>query len=593
MRILRDQLDSEQEGIALDSARNLLVLAGPGSGKTHLLTNVAAYHIRRTPESRARVLCVTFTVEATNQLRQRLRDRRLGIRGSNRIHVSNFHQLGAQILHAYADQVGWNRNSQMLGESQEMLREILDELNLGYVRVQGLEIALGRLRNRRPAARGPIPPETLARIAGAYEARKVERGLWDFDDLVIRAVELLDRAPRVLQVLQTMFGFIVVDELQDTSGHQLELLARISGEGATPVFGVADDDQMIYAWRDARPENLSEFQMRFGADERYLLGNYRCPERIVEAANLIIAPTRQPGDDRIAVSRVVGRRGRVLVAGSDLGTDHPTLIGRVLRAELDAGVLPQQIAILSAVAFKFKEIKPALDAMAVPYVHVGDRSLASTPLARVVLATLSCQQGGSDDRARNRLIRVLSDALPLAEEWEVTAMAERLGATPTPDAALALSQEILSIPEADRNVAQIRRIIRAATAEAAAYSRPHSATAILVEWSRLDAKLRREERSIKLMTTFGAKGLEFNTVVMPYFDSELAPYSPRGQSIDWFEERRKLYVAITRARYRVIFAFTGQPSHFLSELGSVLEPWSAGSAREVDEIPAVPSLEAT
>jgi superfamily I DNA/RNA helicase len=87
------------------------------------------------------------------------------------------------------------------------------------------------------------------------------------------------------------------------------------------------------------------------------------------------------------------------------------------------------------------------------------------------------------------------------------------------------------------------------------------------------------------MTTFGAKGLEFNTVVMPYFDSELAPYSPRGQTIDWFEERRKLYVAITRTRYRVIFAFTGQPSRFIGELGSVLEPWSSIRAREADEVP--------
>lgn len=585
MRILRDQLDSEQEAIARDSASSLLVLAGPGSGKTHLLTNVAAYQVRRTPESRARVLCVTFTVEATNQLRQRLRDRRLGIRGSNRIHVSNFHQLGAQLLHAYADHVGWNRNSQMIVEPQEILGEILEELNLSYVRVQGLDSAIGRMRNRRPAANGPVAPETLARIAKAYEARKVERGLWDFDDLVIRAVELLDAAPRVLQILQTMFQYIVVDELQDTSGHQLELLARISREGETPIFGVADDDQMIYAWRDARPENLSEFQSRFGAAERYLLGNYRCPERIVHAANLVIAPTRQAGDDRLAVSRVVGRTGSVLVARSDPGADHPTFVGHVLRAELAAGVPPQQIAVLSAVAFKFKDIKPALDAMDVPYVHVGDRSLASTPLARLLLATLTCHQGHLDDPASTRLLRVLSEALPFAEEMELRNIAERLKATSTPEAALGLSQEILAIPSADRNVAHIRRIIRAAAGEASAYSRPHAATSILVEWSRLDAKLRREERSIKLMTTFGAKGLEFNTVVMPYFDSELAPYSPRGQAIDWSEERRKLYVAITRARYRVILAFTGPPSRFIGELGTVLEPWSTTRGREAGEIP--------
>lgn len=586
MRILKEQLDSEQEAIALESSRTLLVLAGPGSGKTHLLTNVAAYHVRRTPDSRSRVLCVTFTVEATNQLRQRLRDRRLGVRASNRIHVSNFHQLGAQVLHAYADQVGWERTSQMLGEPQELLREILDELNLGYVRVQGLDTALGRHRNRRPATGGPVPPETLARIAEAYEVRKVERGVWDFDDLVIRAVELLDRAPRVLQVLRTMFGFIVVDELQDTSGHQLELLARISDEGKTPIFGVADDDQMIYSWRDARPENISEFQARFKAEERYLLGNYRCPERIVQAANIVIAPTRVAGDDRMAVSRVIGRKGQVLVAGTAEGLDHPLVVAGVVHAELEAGVPPEQIAVLSAVAFKFKELKPAFDATGIPFVHVGDRSLATTPLARVLLSTLSCQRAIPDERARNRLLRVLSAALPLADESEIRDIAERLEATSTPDAALALSQEVLSIAGQDRDVAHIRRIIRAATTEASAYSRQHTATSILVEWSRLDAKLRRDERSVKLMTTFGAKGLEFDTVIVPYFEEGLAPYAPQGQSIDWSEERRKLYVAITRARYRVIFAFTGRPSRFLGELQPALTGWSTSIAHEIEEAPS-------
>ena len=252
MEILAAQLDDEQRAIAVDSAGSRLVLAGPGSGKTRLLTNVAAYQVRTSPAARWRVLCVTFSVEATSEMRRRLSDPMLGVHRSRRLHVANFHQLGGHILHSYADQAGWPRNSQMLGEASELMDEVIRDLKLGYdVRVPSVVTAIDRMRNARPVATPPVPSATLERIAEAYDARKLERGLWDFNDLIIRTLELLDKAPRVLGVLQKMFGYIVVDELQDTSGHQLELIARLSNEGQTPVFGVADDDQMIYAWRDA------------------------------------------------------------------------------------------------------------------------------------------------------------------------------------------------------------------------------------------------------------------------------------------------------------------------------------------------------
>ncbi len=587
MNILHDRLDPEQERIALGSETSALVLAGPGSGKTRLLTNVAAYRVRQTPNSRRRILCVTFSVEATNQLRQRLRDPRLGVVGTHRLHVANFHQLGAQILHAYADQAGWSRTSQTLDNPDEFMKELLGDLHLGYLNAQGVASAISRLRNRRPTGQTQVPAETLQRVAEAYEARKLERAVWDFDDLIIRSVELLDKAPAVLEVAQTMFGYIVVDELQDTSGYQLELLARISNEGQTPLFGVADDDQMIYAWRDARPENITEFEKRFRARDCLLVGNYRCPPKIVEAANTIIAPTRPDGAGRAAESRVEKREGQTIVRLTASGVDHGAVVAQVVQEEIVDGVEPKEIAILSAISFKFGDLKLAFDAArpTVPYVHIGDRTLIATPLARVLLATLNCRERLDSPASRTRLLVTLSRALPAEESAAIEALARQLIEASSPDAALSVARSALLIPTTDQAAVHIRRIVLAATRDAATYSQSHAATSIVLEWNRLDAKLRREEQSVKLMTTFSAKGLEFDTVVIPFFEDGLAPYVRKGTAPDaewWAEERRKLYVAVTRARRRVIFVCSGQPSTFLGELNGQLLTWSPTLLREVD-----------
>lgn len=588
MNILHDNLDPEQEKIALESGTSRLVLAGPGSGKTRLLTNVAAFHVRQTPNSRRRVLCVTFSVEATNQLRSRLRNPKLGVANSPRLHIANFHQLGAQILHAYADRGGWSRTSQTMDDPDEFMKELLGDLSLGYLNrnAQGVASAISRLRNRRSTENSPVPAHTLQQIADAYEARKLERCIWDFDDLIIRAVELLDKAPAVLEVVRTMFEYIVIDELQDTSGYQLELLSRISNDGAIPLFGVADDDQMIYAWRDARPENIAEFETRFRAQECLLVGNYRCPPKIVDAANAIIAPTRPTGAPRAAESRVTKREGQVITLVTGANVDHGAVVARVVGQELADGVAPKEIAVLSAIKFRFPELKTAF-ANAQPQitcVHVGDRTLATKPIVRVLLSALNCRERLDNPISRGRLLTTLSKALPTADAEDIKALAQELIDAPSPDAALTLVRKALSMPSNDEDAVHVRKIVLAATRDAAAYSQSHAATSIVLEWNRLDAKLRREEQSVKLMTTFGAKGLEFDTVVMPFFEKGFAPFERKGTPQDaewWAEERRKLYVAMTRARRRVIFVCGGEPSLFLGELAGHTIAWSANLPREL------------
>ena len=298
METLRHNLDEEQRRIAEITEENLLVLAGPGSGKTRLLTNTAAYRLRLAPREPWRVCCLTFTVEAARQLRSRLQSPELGEVPSRRVWVGNFHQFALMLLGSYGHLLGWPRTAGIITpvETELLLREVVLELGMGNVNVSDVRNAISATKGRRPPP-GSVDhrSESFVRLSQVYQARLREAALRDFDDLLVDAIRLLREQDSVRRVLNDTYRHIFVDELQDTNQIQMDLLQQLVDPTTVHIFGVADADQMIYTWRDARPENLEEFEHLFTARVVSLGGNYRCPERIVQAATAIIAnnPERQ------------------------------------------------------------------------------------------------------------------------------------------------------------------------------------------------------------------------------------------------------------------------------------------------------------
>ncbi len=200
------------------------------------------------------------------------------------------------LLGHHGHHVGWPRDAQVLDalEAQEFAKEAAVAVGLPALSGRDALSAISRLRNKRAPDASAGPAESLIALRAAYEARLDELRLRDFDDLILHSIRLLDERPDVAEIVRSTYRYLLVDELQDTSGWQLELVARLSNEGDTPVFAVADNDQMVYGWRDARAENLEEWEGRFGATRVNLLGNYRCPPRIVEAANALIGHNPGP-----------------------------------------------------------------------------------------------------------------------------------------------------------------------------------------------------------------------------------------------------------------------------------------------------------
>jgi superfamily I DNA/RNA helicase len=574
VRVLERYLSPEQKGIAeLSVERNLLVVAGPGSGKTHLLTHVAAYQVRRSHPASWRVLCLTFGKEASKEMRSRLRQPRLEIQQPWRVVVDNFHGFASELLGRYGHLQGWPRDAQIFddSEAQEVVGEVINELDLRNLTPKAAYDGMKQLRHRRPLT-GRVPAPTLAQIRLAYELRMAELKARDYDDLVLHAIRLLDDQPRVAEIVRQTYRYIVVDELQDTSGFQLEFVARLSGEGNTRIFGVADDDQMIYGWRDARAENIDEWESRFGAQRRQLLGNYRCPANIVAAANSLIAHNR-PNVADAPYSLRTDRQGELLIAQAS-ANDKETeaeLVADIVEAEVARGVAAAEVAILAPNRFLFDHIESALDGRGIACVRVGEDPAAARPLARVLRTALALAVAPTNERGRARLGQLLGfhgdrdgadEAIDsLLDASSVAEMIERVRVR-------------IDLPDDDEDLVHARQIVSLAQREWGGDPPSVIGRRIALEWHRLSVQLQRGQAAVKIMTTFGAKGLEFRTVVLPGFGWGEIPYVPRGRVFtesDLEEERRKLYVEITRSSDRVVFTYrTQSPAELLGEIDSSL-----------------------
>ncbi|MBF6599637.1 MAG: ATP-dependent helicase [Dehalococcoidia bacterium] len=553
MEILRACLDEEQLEIASQVDRPMLVLAPPGSGKTHLLTNTVAYRLRSTPDERFRICCLTFSVEAAREMRKRLMDKTLCAPG-HRLTVANFHQLGASLLGRWGHLIGWPRNAGMLvpPERDEFIQRLLDEHG-SNAKAQNVGTAISNFKGRREGRAG-IPAETLRALAQAYEEALVERRLRDFDDLIIHTLQLLREQPRVRAVLRDAYRYVFVDELQDTNQLQLDLIGELVGERCT-VFGVADDDQMIYAWRDARPENIAEFVERFGAEERMLRGNYRCPPAVVDAANAVIAVNARRRDELMA-SRRTDIQGEVILDGANGAEDEAELIVGYIIEELDQGTPAGEIVVLAPHRFMFKNLRPTLEANEIPHVVLGMDDFTKIPTVRAVRGCLNAMAGGtalSDEiRTANQLAG--ERIFPIASAR--AAVDAGIGSRPRSlmDALLdALNCGSVRAPLRDaEQVRLLNRMLTQAVAEHEPSNSVELAQLVLMEWSRLEAAASRAEQKVKIMTSFTAKGLEYEVVILPFLNDGIVPYKRRGGAQNWEEARRLFYVAITRAKRRVI-----------------------------------------
>jgi DNA helicase-2/ATP-dependent DNA helicase PcrA len=538
-------LNGSQREAALALRGPVAILAGAGTGKTTTITHRIACQIRSGTFDASQILAVTFTEKAAGELKRRLRA--LGVDG---VEARTFHSAAlSQLSRLWPSHTGeplpdvLDHKAPLIGSLANALppphrflprRELASEIEWAKNRMIPPDRYLAELGDHEP----PIPAELMLRIFDGYERRKRTMGRLDFEDMLGLALRLFDEHPEAAEVVRSRFAAFTVDEYQDVNPLQAGLLERWLGPH-DDLCVVGDDYQTIYAFTGASPELLLDFTRRFPhAAVVRLEENYRSTPEILELANRL-APHLGGGRKTLRSTRPSGP-APVARAAADEDGEVAAVVGAVRRLHDEEAVPLEEIAVLYRINARSEPFEEAFAAAGIAY-QVRDGAFLRRPGPRAVLQALK---------------RSAAD-VPVAEA--VAAVTDRLGYDPdgSPDAADEVTRQ--------SDLARLRSL-------ASEFGRAHpdgDHAAFLAELAQRFST-EHDGRGVNLLTYHRAKGLEFDAVFLPRLvDGELPFRSGRAKA-DPREERRLLYVGITRARRYLFLTWpTGgrsKPSPFLHDL---------------------------
>lgn len=292
-----DSLNEMQKKAVFQTEGPVLILAGAGSGKTRVLTHRIAYLIEEKGVNPWNILAITFTNKAAGEMRERV-DHLVGF-GSESIWVSTFHSACVRILRRFIDRLGYDTNFTIYDtdDQKSLMKEVCKYLQIDTktYRERALLNAISSAKNEMISpqefllqAEGDFSKQKIAEVYLEYEKQLRANNALDFDDLLVRAVQLFETQPDVLDYYQERFRYIMVDEYQDTNTVQFHLI-RILSSKYRNLCVVGDDDQSIYKFRGANIKNILNFESEFpDATVIKLEQNYRSTSNILNAANAVI-----------------------------------------------------------------------------------------------------------------------------------------------------------------------------------------------------------------------------------------------------------------------------------------------------------------
>ncbi len=603
-------LNSAQKEAVLHVDGPLLIVAGAGAGKTKTIVHRIAHLIEENIPASS-ILAVTFTNKAAGEMRDRVRNLLSGKRGGLPL-VATFHSLGVRLLREFHEEAGiprsfsiWDRDDSLRAVKTELKRMDTEEWTprqiLGAIsREKGGGKLLSEYRTHASSRREQV----VAQIWERYEhALKAEDSL-DFDDLLVRTLRLVRESPKTLSLLQNRWQYIIVDEYQDTSNVQYELMKLLSGERANMCV-VGDLDQCIYTWRQAEIENLLSFERVFpNVKVVRLEQNYRSTRTIIAAANAVI-------------EKNTNRIPKTLFSENETGepiTMHGALderyeawfVAEQAGALIDRGVPAQEIAVLYRENSQSRVLEEALLRAGLPYRVLGTRFFERKEVKDV----LSYLRAAINPKGTSDLVRIVG--VPPRGIGRVT-LEKLLSGRPLGAAAGKVSafQEILAkichavntLPTSEAvrfciEASGIQNMYSGKTEEdaehlgnvrelanlAAKYEDDEPPTGIerLLEEAALQSEqdeldINQGKSGISLMTVHAAKGLEFDAVFVIGMEQGLFPSLRSDESRDPEEERRLFYVALTRARKHLFLSYAYErtkygtrenalPSEFLSDI---------------------------
>jgi superfamily I DNA/RNA helicase len=632
---LLESLNPEQRRAVTTVRGPLLVLAGAGTGKTRVVTSRIA-HLLRTGVPPEAIVAVTFTNKAAGEMRDRLTalvGRRTDL---SALVVSTFHSLCVRILREGGEAVGVPPDFTIAdqGEQAGVVRKAARHVRaavglkpeeclrrISRLKCAGVTPAAAALRATEEAE------QTLASVYRRYEEALRGMHAVDFDDLLLRATALLEGDAPAAQAWRERVGHLLVDEFQDTNAVQYRLAQALAAPQDN-LCVVGDDDQSIYGWRGAVAAHILDFHKRYPAATVVRLEeNYRSTTTILDAANGLIRNNESRREKALWSRLGEGRRIRVLAA-EDQNDEAERIAAEIRRLVKGEGTKAADIAVILRTNAQTRPFEEELRAEGIPCVVVGGRAFFDRKEVRDVLSYLGAVANPRNDAA---LLRIVNTPARGLGDRSVEALAARARATGRPlQAFLSGAGEVPGLTAKARAAAEdlgrrlrawrkaahagettglVGRIIeetRYAEEIAHLYDNPLEQASRLNQALEVDESLRRylardprgglagfvreaallgkdeESRSaaadaVRLITVHSAKGLEFPVVYVAGLEEGLLPHRNAEEEGTIEEERRLLYVALTRARRRLTLSYCRErvtrgkgaarsPSRFLAEI---------------------------
>lgn len=642
------QLNDQQMTAVHYTKGPLLVLAGAGSGKTRVIIEKIVYLVHGRGLPAARIAAITFTNKAAREMKERL-GRRLGRERAAEITVSTFHSLGWKILRAHHQQLGYRPGISILDEtdSQTVVRDLLPE-GTSPERVKLARFQVSRWKNRAMAA---ADVDTTFHSSGEqavwslyqqYEEHLKNLNAVDFDDLILQPLRALREEDTRLKWQQEI-RYLLVDEYQDTNETQYQMLRFLAGADGR-LTAVGDDDQSIYGWRGAQPENLQQLAGDYPQLHTVKLEqNYRSCGTVLKAANALIANNPHKISKKLWSALQEGEPIRVIPCVNEL-EEASMIASEILHRQYTSRAKWGDFAVLYRGNHQSRVLEQAMREQRIPYHLSGGTSFFERTEIKDLMCYLRLAINPDDNAAFLRIVNTPRRDIGVTSRGKIAqyagqkhislfaaAQQEACQALLKPRSAHSLGEFCKWVIEAGDNgergdpVAAVRSLfdhigyeswVRDQSANPALAERRVENTRDLVAWltrlrddnpgqglvdligrlallTSLDQD-KEPDQEVRLMTLHGSKGLEFPHVFMAGVEEELLPHRNSLEENGEEEERRLMYVGLTRARESLTLSFARhrkrygekvncEPSRFLDELPEELVEWRGEDAERDHE----------
>lgn len=616
-----EYLNDRQKEAVLYGDGPLLILAGAGSGKTSVLTKRVAYLIKERNVSPKNIVAITFTNKAAKEMKERI-IKEVGKEGYD-IQISTFHSFGLRIIKENYEKLGYEKNFTIIDsdDSLTVVKKILKEMGIDSTRFNPkfIKNQISSCKNEMvtPEKYKNLVNDELSdityKVYKKYQDTLLRNNSLDFDDLLIKPIELFNKYKEVLENYQELFKYVFIDEYQDTNEAQYILSKMISAKYKN-ICVVGDDAQSIYSWRGANFKNILNFEKDYQNAKVILLEqNYRSTKTILNAANSVIKNNINKKDKNLWTDNKTGEKIKYVRTNDE--KDEASYVTREIRNLVNNGVSLDDIAVLYRTNAQSRTIEEGFLNSNIPYRIVGAFAFYSRKEIKDLLAYLKLIYNTKDDVSLMRIINYpkrkigaktienlsmdavlngtsMFDAISSGKELEFKKLilemkekSEVLSLTETIDMVLdksGIKSELESehTLEADirlENLNEFKSITKTFEEESGIASLEDFLNEVSLVSDVNDQKNDNSPK-VTLMTIHAVKGLEYKYVFVIGMEENIFPHINSCEEDGGIEEERRLcYVAITRAKEklylvnalrRMLYGKTSvnMPSRFINEI---------------------------